>query len=305
MKHMTIPQTPLVSIITVNYLQDEATFDFLRSVRSLRYPNLEVIVVNNSAPKGNPRQFGKHYPGVKVINSGKNLGFAAGNNLGIKEAAGDYLFFINNDTVVENGLVESLLARLQQKGVGAVSPKIRYFSKPDIIQYAGFTKINSLTGRNTATGKGERDTGQYDKPRQVPYAHGCAMMLRREVIEKVGLMPEEFFLYYEEMDWCEKIRKAGYTIWYEPAGAVLHKESISTGKDSPLKTEYLTRNRILFMRRNFGPFKLAMFLVFLLTVTVPVWTARWLKLGRTANLKAFYKGIFKSLSYPLSGNRLP
>ena len=104
--------------------------------------------------------------------------------------------------------------------------------------------------RNHAIGFGEDDHGQYDTPHPTPYAHGAAMMVKREVIDKAGLMPECYFLYYEELDWSMMIRRAGYDIWYEPACTIYHKESQTTGQASALRTYYVTRNRLLFVRRN-------------------------------------------------------
>ena len=104
--------------------------------------------------------------------------------------------------------------------------------------------------RNRSIGFGEEDHGQYDTAHPTPYAHGAAMMVKREAIEKAGLMPECYFLYYEELDWSMMLRRAGYDIWYEPACTIYHKESKSTGQNSPLRTYYITRNRLLFVQRN-------------------------------------------------------
>jgi GT2 family glycosyltransferase len=104
------------------------------------------------------------------------------------------------------------------------------------IQFAGYTPLSSITIRNRAIGCGEEDKGQYDTPHPTPYAHGAAMMVKREAIEKVGLMPECYFLYYEELDWSMMMTRAGYDIWYEPACTIFHKESQSTGQNSPLRT---------------------------------------------------------------------
>ena len=104
--------------------------------------------------------------------------------------------------------------------------------------------------RNRSIGFGETDKGLYDLAHPTPYAHGAAMMVKREAIDKVGLMPECYFLYYEELDWSMMFTRAGYSIWYEPACTIYHKESQSTGQNSPLKTYYLTRNRLLFVKRN-------------------------------------------------------
>ena len=131
-----------------------------------------------------------------------------------------------------------------------VCPKIKFSWGANPIQFAGYTPLSSVTMRNKAIGCGEVDHGQYDTPHSTPYAHGAAMMVKREVIEKAGLMPECYFLYYEELDWSMMIRRAGYDIWYEPNCAIFHKESQTTGQNSPLRTYYITRNRLLFAQRN-------------------------------------------------------
>ena len=94
------------------------------------------------------------------------------------------------------------------------------------------------------------DDGSYDTPHPTPYLHGAAMIIKREVIEKIGMMPEIFFLYYEELDWSTSMTRAGYELWYEPRCTVFHKESQSTGQLSKLRTYFLTRNRLLYARRN-------------------------------------------------------
>lgn len=131
-----------------------------------------------------------------------------------------------------------------------VSPKIKFSWGDNPIQFAGYTPLSKITLRNHSIGYGESDNGQYNTAHPTPYAHGAAMMVKREVIEKAGLMPECYFLYYEELDWSMMIRRAGYDIWYEPACTIFHKESQTTGQNSPLRTYYITRNRLLFAKRN-------------------------------------------------------
>lgn len=131
-----------------------------------------------------------------------------------------------------------------------VCPKIRFAWENHPIQFAGYTPLSRITMRNRSIGFGEEDHGQYDTAHSTPYAHGAAMMVKREAIEKAGLMPECYFLYYEELDWSMMIRRAGYDIWYEPACTIYHKESQATGQNSPLRTYYITRNRLLFVKRN-------------------------------------------------------
>jgi len=292
---MTIKNKPFISIITVNYREAAATCDLLASIKKNSYCNLEVIVVDNGSLEDNRRLFGRAYPGVIVTRSIENLGFAGGNNLGIQQASGAFLFFVNNDTVFTEGLIENLLKAFDNPEVGVVSPKIKYFDQPDTIQYAGFTRINPLTGRNQLVGKGEKDEGQHDFAKPVPYAHGAAMMIRKRVIEKVGKMPEDYFLYYEELDWCEQIRAAGYTIFFEPKAVIFHKESLAVGKESPLKVFYQNRNRIWYMKRNNHGINLLFFLLFLLFFTIPANMTLYILKGKFDLLTAFYRGVFEGL----------
>lgn len=241
-----------LSIITINYNGLKDTCELLETL-PLEDNSLEVIVVDNASTADEASIIEQRYPTVKVVRSDKNLGFAGGNNLGIQAARGNYLLFINNDTVLRHQTsdIRPLINRLESSDkIGAVCPKIRFSWEHHPIQYAGYTPLSPITMRNHAIGFGEDDHGQYDTPHPTPYAHGAAMMVKREVIDKAGFMPECYFLYYEELDWSMMIRRAGYDIWYEPACTIYHKESQTTGQASALRTYYVTRNRLLFVRRN-------------------------------------------------------
>ena len=246
----------LLSIITINYNGLKDTCELIDTL-PIEDESIEVIVVDNASAQDEATIIGQRYPQVTVIRSKENLGFAGGNNLGIQAAHGKYLFFINNDTLFR-GVGHSLTSYLlpltslldSSDKIGAVCPKIKFSWGNNPIQYAGYTPLSKITLRNTAIGCGEEDLGQYDTAHSTPYAHGAAMMVKREVIDKVGMMPECYFLYYEELDWSMMIRRAGYDIWYEPACTIFHKESQTTGQSSPLRTYYITRNRLLFAKRN-------------------------------------------------------
>ena len=227
----------LLSIITINYNGLKDTCELIDTL-PLNNETIEVIVVDNASTQDEATEIEKRYQQVKVIKSDENLGFAGGNNLGIQAAHGKYLFFLNNDTLLPQPSSLSLLInRLASSDqIGMVCPKIKFSWGDHRIQYAGYTPLSKITLRNKSIGFGEQDNGQYDTPRPTPYAHGAAMMVKREVIEQVGMMPECYFLYYEELDWSMMIRRAGYEIWYEPACTIFHKESQTTGQMSPLKT---------------------------------------------------------------------
>lgn len=248
----------LLSIITINYNGLKDTCELIDTL-PLNDSTLEVIVVDNGSTHDEATDIELRYPHVTVIRSNRNLGFAGGNNLGIKAAHGKYLFFLNNDTIIRGqklevgskSLFRPLINRLDSsEKIGMVCPKIRFTWGNCLIQYAGYTPLSKITLRNHSIGYGEEDKGQYDTAHPTPYAHGAAMMVKRETIEKAGIMPEYYFLYYEELDWSEMIRRAGYEIWYEPACTVYHKESQATGQNSALKTYYITRNRLIFAQRN-------------------------------------------------------
>ena len=209
-------------------------------------------MVDNASMQDEASIISKRYPQIKVIRSPKNIGFAGGNNIGIKEAKGRYILLINNDTYFKEFNIEALIERLESSDkIGIVCPKLRFAWGNNPIQYSGYTSLTMITVRNQAIGFGEEDHGQYDRAHPTPYAHGAAMLIKREALEKVGLMPECFFLYYEEIDWSLMFTRAGYEIWYDPACTVYHKESQSTGQNSPLRTYYITRNRLLLVKRNY------------------------------------------------------
>jgi GT2 family glycosyltransferase len=244
---------PLISIITVNYNQAQATIDLLTSIKlhGSHFP-LEIILVDNGSRENKELDYKACCKDIKYIRSEKNLGFAAGNNLGIQQATGNYLFLVNNDTEFTTGLVDTLMQTMEAHPViGIISPMIKYDEQRDVIQYAGFTSMNYYTCRNKCIGQFEVDKGQY-KGLVGPtgYCHGAAMMISRTAIEKAGVMAENFFLYYEEMDWCEKIKRAGFQVWVNATATIYHKESLAVGKNSALKEYFMNRNRILFIRRN-------------------------------------------------------
>lgn len=287
----------LVTLITVNYNQTAVTCALLDSIRRQDYPRTEVIVVDNASRENPETVLATRYPEVKYIRSEHNLGFAGGNNLAVPAATGDYLFFVNNDTELTDGCIRKLLALFEQNPrIGAASPLICYFndgSRPrDLIQYAGMTPVHPLTARNQTIGQKQEDNGQFHSPVPTAYAHGAAMMFPRQVVENVGLMADDFFLYYEELDWGERVRRAGYEIWVEPRAKIYHKESVTVSKLGALKTYYLNRNRVWFMRRNFPGWRLWLFYAFLFALTIPKNAVSLLLRGERDTLRAFLKGIF-------------
>ena len=283
----------LLSIITVNYNGLKDTCELMESL-PLNDESLEVIVVDNASKEDEATVIAQQFPQVKVIRSKQNLGFAGGNNLGIQAAKGKYLFFINNDTLLkpQTSDLRPLMNRLESsEKIGMVCPKIRFSWGNQLIQYAGYTPLSPITLRNQSIGYGEEDHGQYDTPHPTPYAHGAAMMVKREIIEKAGMMPECYFLYYEELDWSMMICRTGYEIWYEPACTIFHKESQATGQLSPLKTYYITRNRLLFAQRNIKGWTRPLSYLYLIGIVAPKDILKYFFQGRFDLCKATVKGF--------------
>ncbi|RZL14418.1 MAG: glycosyltransferase family 2 protein [Hymenobacter sp.] len=283
---------PLVSIITINYNQAQMTCALLASLRHITYPNLEIIVVDNASPTESPDSIKEQYPEVMLLKSATNLGFAGGNNVGIGQARGEYLLFLNNDTEVESGFLEPLVQVFEQEPrAGIASPKIRYFDGEHLIQYAGSQGLNPWTGRSVTIGHLEADQGQHNVSGPTELADGAAMLVPRRVVEAVGLMPALYFLYYEELDWCEHIKRAGYTCHYVANSTVYHKESASVGKSSVLKTYYMNRNRLLFIRRNYrGWARLTSTLVFV-AAAVPKQALRYAGQREWTHVRALARGL--------------
>ena len=298
----------LVSIITINYNSSPVTESLLESLKTINgYAPLEVIVVDN-ASKINPiPRWKQQYPEYRFFRSNVNLGFAGGNNMGIAMAKGDYFFLINNDTEVTADLIEKLVATMEANPrVGMISPKIRYFDEPSRIQYAGFTEMNYWTGRNVGIGSFQEDKGQFDNiVGKTGYIHGAAMMIRRAAAEKAGLMDETFFLYYEELDWCERIKKAGFEAWVNLQALIYHKESVSVGKKSSTKEYFMNRNRIFFLRKH-APWHCCLFFyVYFLFVVMPRNVISYLRHKDYANIPLLFKAVFWNLTHKISPKQTP
>lgn len=293
--------TPTLSFITVSYNGLEDTTELIKSIFNIVHTiSYEVIVIDNASKNGDTKaiqeQFGNR---VITIRSNKNLGFAGGNSLGVKQAQGKYLFFINNDTIIqEDHLAELLQVFDQSDKIGGISPKICFAYPPHHLQYAGFTDLSPITLRNKSIGFDELDHGQYNTPTPTSFLHGAAMIIKRNVIEKVGFMSDIFFLYYEEMDWCAQIRRAGYELRYEPCQTIYHKESRSTGKASKMQIFYLYRNRLLYAWRNQRGINRYLSIAYLLSIAALKNSFLFCIKGQLSLAITIYRAIFAFIRLP-------
>lgn len=282
-----------ISFITINYNGIVDTCELIDSIKSqVKHVSYEIIVTDNASKNDEGKRIREKYPDVQVICSEKNLGFAGGNNIAIPQAGGRYLMFINNDTIIEEDHFDQLIARIEsKKTIGMVCPKLRFAWDTRPIQFAGFTPLSKITLRNSGIGYGEEDKGQHDTAHPTPFAHGAAMMIKRDALEKAKPMWEGYFLYYEEMDWSECINRAGYEIWYEPACTIFHKESKAVGIGSPTKTYYLTRNRLIFAKRNRKSVTRYLCYAYLTIIALGLHIPKFLCKGKTKHANSVWQGL--------------
>lgn len=237
----------LVYIVLVNYHTESDTIECIQSMREkLTYKNYRVVVVDNSKDEKSFNILKAADLGDAIlIKSEQNNGFAAGCNIGIVEAQkdkADYVLLLNNDTIIKsNDLIEQLLAGFKTGKVGMTGGKIFYYDYPEDVWYAGgyVSKIR-LRAKNRVNIEGIVNT---------PFITGCMQMIKMSVIEQIGLMNEDYFLCYEDNDYCERIHKAGYQTVYNSDAQIYHKCSKSNPPSSPTSIYYSNRARYIYMKR--------------------------------------------------------
>ncbi len=223
---------PVVSIIILNWNRKDDTISLLQSIGKVSYPNFLLILVDNASSDGTVDAVKEKFPFVKIIPNSENLRFAGGNNVGIEYALQtktDYVLLLNNDTIVDPNFLSKLVEYAEgNNDVGIGGPKIFYYYDQRRIWFAG-GKIDYWKGWISHIGIREVDHGQYDSAREVDYITGCCMLVKREVIEKIGKLDESYFIYGEDSDWCIRAKRAGYSLVYVPSSIIWHKVSASSG----------------------------------------------------------------------------
>ncbi|MBU1298073.1 MAG: glycosyltransferase family 2 protein [Bacteroidetes bacterium] len=223
---------PLVYIIVLSWNGKADTLECLSSLKELVYPNYRVLVVDNASSDGSAEEVKSQFPDVELIVNKENLRFAGGNNVGIEYAVSknaDYILLINNDTIVDNNFLSELVRTAESDNeIGMVGPKIYYYSEPNRIWYAG-GKIELWKGWLSHIGVRELDNGQYNQTKETDFISGCCLLVKSEVIKKVGLLDTAYYIYGEDVDWCVRASRAGYRLMYEPKAIIWHKLSVSTG----------------------------------------------------------------------------
>lgn len=245
---------PDVALVVLNWNGRADTLACLDSVLRMRGAPCRVLVADNGSSDGSVTAIRQACPSVELIENGANLGFAGGNNTAIRRAldtGADFVLLLNNDTVVDPGIVEAFVDAAQRMPqAGVFGAKIYHHADPQHLWYAGgYWDARTLSFNEY--GAGELDRGQYDELTETEWVIGCAMFVRAEVFRKVGLLEPMFFLNNEEVDFCSRARRAGFACAYVPQAKLWHKVSVSFGgEDSPLKEYFSARNRLLWAQRN-------------------------------------------------------
>jgi len=242
-----------VDIILLNWNNEEDTIECIESLKKINYDNYKIIVVDNGSKEESISKIEKQYSDLCIIKNESNLGFAGGNNIGIKYAIdnnADYVLLINNDTIVdENFLTELVEVGGADEKNGLLGSKIYFHSEKNRIWFVG-GKVNWLKNKGTHIGLDEIDEGQYDKIKEVDYLTGCCLLIKKEVIERIGVLEEDYFLYYEDTDFSLRAQNEGYKCIYVPESKIYHKISRSTKPGSANYIYYHVRNGLVMAKRT-------------------------------------------------------
>ena len=278
-----------VAIILLNWNGKNDTIECLESIKQITYPNFEILLVDNGSTDGSVKYFSEQYPDIEIIDNKNNMGYAEGNNVGIRKAmknGADYVLLLNNDTVVDPVFLDEMVNVAQSNpNIGFAGPKVYYYNynqKKDVINFAG-GKLDMWKGKTYHIGLNKVDNGQYDEIKEVDYVEGSCLLLRKEVINKIGLFDPSYFAYWEENDLCMRGHKAGYISIFVPKAKIWHK--IAASNTNNKKIYYLTRNQFWFIKRYAAWYK---YLIFLLCFFI-------FQLWFTGGIIALYHRDFKTL----------
>lgn len=246
-------ELPKVNVIVLTWNQCAVTLECLASLRDQQYPNVEITLVDNGSVDDTVPTIKEQFPEVTIIENGENLGFAEGNNVGLRRALegdADYLMLLNNDTVVAPSMIGDLVGiMMADPTIGISGPKMLYFDQPETIWCAG-NRIDTRTGESIRLRAEQADDDRDQSLLDVDFITACAICLRRDLVEAVGLLDSRFFIYYEETDWCARARARGWRIVYVPTARLWHKVSATMGTTSPATEYYMTRNVLLYLAKN-------------------------------------------------------
>lgn len=286
-------ETPSVFAIIVTWNQREETFDCLASLRDTRQPNVRMIVVDNGSDDGTAQAIRTEYPTAELLRNEINRGFAAAVNQGTRlalERGAQFVFWLNNDTVVKPDALGALLAEAGRERAGVLIPLITYFHQPQVVWSAG-ADLNPLTLEIRGDTRGLPEHGQWREVLDRQHATACAALVPRATLEKVGLLDERFFYYYDDADYSLRVVRAGLRILFVPQARVLHKVAhASGGVDTPYHRYWMGRSSILYFRKHVRGWRWAIVAPYRLASAVRT-TTRLLLQRKTASAAAYLRGL--------------
>jgi len=243
---------PRVTIIVLNWNGGEDTLACLESLGAVDYIPFDILVVDNGSTDGSVPAIRERFPKVRLLEIKNNIGYTGGSNTGMRWAlkhGADYMLLLNNDTVVAPDFLRRLVeAAEDDPAIGIAGPTIYYYTQPRVIWSAGGS-IDWHRGRTSMLGLDQQDSGQFgEAPREVSFCTGCALLVKATAVERIGLLDERFFAYYEETEWCVRAQRAGFKIVHVPRAHIWHKISPLAREASPRVHYYMTRNRLLFLK---------------------------------------------------------
>jgi GT2 family glycosyltransferase len=253
-----------VGVVTVTYNSESVICEFMDSLQKQTQTDFIVYVIDNaSSDKTLKRLAAYQWPNVVIISSPTNIGVAAGNNLGIRAALKDgcvAVLLINNDTVFDCDLLATLSEALRQYECEMVVPKILYFDNPDTIWCAG-GYFNRMRASARHFGYGRKDNGDFNRARIVDYSPTCCMLVNSRVFEQIGFMDSNYFVYFDDTDFCFRAHQAGLKLFYVPTARLLHKVGSLTGVNSDFYYRYTIRNHIYYLLKHFPRWQIALYFV--------------------------------------------
>ncbi len=286
-----------VSVILVNYngmIYNEAC---IQSILKSRFDGqIHIYVVDNGSTDGSMEALQRRWEEGSVISylyMGENLGFSAANNAGIRQAMQDrtdYLLLLNNDTCIERTMIQELVHAEQRHKNCMVLPKIYYYDKKDTIWSAG-GGFSRIVKKPFSCGENQKDAQAFNVERKCENGNGCCIFMSRAVIEQVGLLDEDFFLYYEDTEFFMRAGEKNVGIFFAPTARMYHKVNGSTGgNDNPACVYYITRNWLICHRKHLGRGAFLIFLIYFLANRI-AWVCIWTGRGMHEQVKAVWKGM--------------
>ncbi len=290
---------PLVYVVTLTWNQREDTLECLESLIQLSYPNYRVLLVDNASVDGTVARVKERFPEVEIVVNPRNLGFPGGFNVGLRYAldrGADYVFMINNDTFVEPRILDELMAYSGDPDVGMLSPKIYYADEPDRIWTVG-SKKHPWTLEMIDKGEKQFEHGQWDEVIERDYLIGCALLIKRSLLERVGFLDDAYYpIYYEDADLSLRAREAGYRLLMVPSAKMWHKVSASGGGNDAPRVRYLmARNSVRFFRKHAQGWQWLVIMPYRAGSAV-LWTFRLLFRGRLRSVVAHWRGLWDGLT---------